>query len=442
MQPKNFRFGGGTAGTAIHPAVAVAVLIAVVLILALPRNKAIFPFLLTYFMTPDAEVLVLGGVHLFMLQILILTALVKMLSSRKSRLGKFSGGFNDLDKVVVLWSSLELIMFLIQYPEMGALIKGLGDSVVNIGGYFAMRFLISDRDAVRRALKALAVVCLIQGPCMVSEQFTHQNVFSFIGKLPPPIREGHVRSEGIMGSLYGGAFAGLLIPLFLWLSMGKESRKLGLAGLAGAVAMVAATHASTSWMALGAGVVGLAFWPLRKQMRPIRFGIGITLVGLHLTMNGPVWSLIEKVDLTGGSSSYHRYMLVDNTIRHFSQWWLMGYKDFPSWGFDMFDLCDQYVVAAVTGGLPALILFIMIFKRAYGALGTARRRVKGDRLQEPLFWCLGASLFSITVSSFGINYMYHLMTCFFVLVACISVTTFKAKEATVRISETNIVPCV
>ena len=39
---------------------------------------------------------------------------------------------------------------------------------------------------------------------------------------------------------------------------------------------------------------------------------------LHLVMNGPVWSLIARVDLTGSSSSYHRYYLLDNCIRHFS----------------------------------------------------------------------------------------------------------------------------
>ena len=82
-------------------------------------------------------------------------------------------------------------------------------------------------------------------------------------------------------------------------------------------------------------------------------------------MHGPVWSLIEKIDLTGGSSSYHRYMLVDNCIRHFSDWWLIGYKNYGDWGFDMWDLCNQFVVAALTGGLVTLVLYITIFKRSF-----------------------------------------------------------------------------
>jgi len=180
-------------------------------------------------------------------------------------------------------------------------------------------------------------------------------------------------------------------------------------------------------MAYGASIVGLGFWPLRRQMRLVRWGLVAMLVGLHLVMHGPVWSLIEKVDLTGGSSSYHRYMLVDNCIRHFGDWWLIGYKYYGSWGFDMWDLCNQFVVAALTGGLVTLVLYIMIFTRSFGAIGTARKKVSGNRRQEWLLWCLGADLFANIVAHFGINYMVELMMSFFPLLACISVATFEAK---------------
>ncbi len=428
MEPKNLRFGGGAGDTILHLPIAVGMLIAIVLILILPRRKAITPFLLAFFTIPVYEQLVLGGVHLTMLQILILTVLGRMAAFRGTSSEKrFTGGFNALDKVVVLWSLLELTMFCLQFMETQALIRGLAGLIESLGGYLAARFLIPDREALRRTIKAMAMICVIQGACMVSEQFTHQNVFSFLGKWPPPIRDGHVRSEGIMGSLYGGVFAGVLIPLFLRQWTERKSRMAACAGLVGATAMVWASHASTSWMAYGASIVGLGFWPLRRQMRLVRWGLVAMLVGLHLVMHGPVWSLIEKVDLTGGSSSYHRYMLVDNCIRHFGDWWLIGYKYYGSWGFDMWDLCNQFVVAALTGGLVTLVLYIMIFTRSFGAIGTARKKVSGNRRQEWLLWCLGADLFANIVAHFGINYMVELMMSFFPLLACISVATFEAK---------------
>ena len=437
MEPKNLRFGGGAAETFLHPSVAVAMLIAIVLILALPRKKAITPFLLAFFMIPVGQVLVLGRLHLLMHQILILTVLARMVAFRGSaREGRFAGGFNALDRVTVLWSVSALIVINLQWADSQMLIKSLGDFVEAFGGYLAARFLIPDREALRRTIKVLALICVMQGACMVSEQFTHQNVFSFLGKWPPPIRDGHVRSEGTMGSLYGGVFAGVLIPLFLWLWTERKSRMAACAGLAGATAMVWASHASTSWMAYGAGLFGLGFWPLRKYMRIVRWGLVTLLVGLHLVMKGPVWSLIARIDLTGGSSSYHRYELVDNCIRHFGDWWLFGCRNYGSWGWGMWDLCDQFVVAAVTGGLVTFVLYITIFKRSFGAIGMAMKGA--DRKHEWLLWCLGADLFANVVAHFGINYVLELMMSFFPLLACISVATFEAKHVTVRSAEAAV----
>jgi hypothetical protein len=198
------------------------------------------------------------------------------------------------------------------------------------------------------------------------------------------------------------------------------------------MAMVITSNASTSWMAVGGGLVGLAFWPLRKRMRLVRWGLALTLVALHLVMHGPVWSLIARVDLTGSSSSYHRYYLVDNCIRHFSDWWLLGYKYYNDWGWDMWDTCNQFVDVALRGGLVTLVCYIAIFSRSFGAIGTARKRVNGNRREQWLLWCLGSVLFANVVSSFGINYMAQLLMSLFPLLACISVATFEAMHATVR----------
>lgn len=428
-----FRFGGGVAESTLHPLVAICLLIAIVLILTLPRTKAITPFLIAFFTIPVAQIVVVDGVHFTAHQILILTVVARMVAFRgSSSEHKFAGGFQALCWAVVLWSLFELIMPVLQWMEMQALVKGLGDLVISLGGYLAARFLIPDRETVRRTIKALAIICVIQGTFMMSEQFTQQNLFSSFGAAASDFRDGHVRAEGAMGTLWGGAFAGVSLPLFFWLWAERNSRMAACMGLSGVTAMVFASHASTSWLAYGASFIGLCFWPLRKQMRLVRWGLVAILVGLHLVMNGPVWSLIEKIDLTGGSSSYHRYMLVDNCIRHFGDWWLIGYQYYGDWGYDMFDLCNQFVVAALTGGLVTLVLFILIFKRGFAAIGMARDHVEGERRQEWLFWCLGSSLFGLVVASFGINYMVYLTMWFFLLLVSISVLTFEAKQTTVR----------
>jgi hypothetical protein len=433
MEPKHLAFGGGAAESMLHPLVAVWMLIAIILVLTLPRNKAIVPFLLAFFTIPLAQVVLVGPLHFPVLRILILVGLVRMaLPWGAASAGKFPGGFNAVDRVVVLWTVSALVVISLQWMDLQAFMKFVADFLDVLGGYLVVRFLIPDREAVRRMVKVLAVICVIQGACMVSEQFTHQNVFGFLGANQPTIRDGRVRSEGTLGTLYGGTFAGVSIPLFLWLWTEGKSRMAALAGLAGATAMALASHASTSWMAYGGSLVGLGFWLLRKRMRIVRWGLLAILVGLHLVMHGPVWSLIEKIDLTGGSSSYHRYMLVDNCIRHFGDWWLLGYKHYGDWGFDMWDLCNQFVAVALTGGLITLVLFITIYIRSFGAIGKARKQVEGDGAQEWLLWCLGSTLFANVVASFGINYMVQLEMALFPLLACISVATFAAGQVAVR----------
>ena len=332
--------------------------------------------------------------------------------------------------MVVLWTVSLLIMLSLQWMDKQELINNLGVFLDGLGGYLVVRFFIPDGEAVRRTIKTLAVVGVIQGICMLNEQILHVNVFGYIGGLGPglTIRDGKIRSEGVLGCISAGAFAGALIPLFLGLWTERKYRLLMCAGVAGATVMVFTSNSSTSVLALAASALAIVCWPLRKQMTLIRRGIVLVLVALHLVMHGPVWSLIARVDVTGSSSGYHRYYLVDNCVRHFSEWWLIGYKDYDKWGFMMFDLCNQFVVQAVMGGLLALVAYIAIVSRSFGALGDARKEVQGDRKREWLLWCLGSALFSVVVAHFGINYPAMMEMWLFALWSSISTVTFEAMQ--------------
>ena len=170
----------------LHPLVAVWMLIAIVLILTLPRKKVLTVFLLSCFTIPIGQVVVLGGLHFTVLRILIIGRIgSKGHSSGDSSGGKFPGGFNGVDRVVVLWTVSALIILSLQWMEMQALIHNLGDFLDALGGYLVVRFLIPDREAIRRTIKVLAVICVIQGVCMINEQITHVNVFGYLGGLRP-----------------------------------------------------------------------------------------------------------------------------------------------------------------------------------------------------------------------------------------------------------------
>ncbi len=98
----------------------------------------------------------------------------------------------------------------------------------------------------------------------------------------------------------------------------------------------------------------------------------------------------------------------------------------------MWDTSNLFVAAALTGGLVTLALVIATFSRSFGAIGTARKRVSGDRKQEWFLWCLGSTLFAIVISCFGIAFLYQSQIFLFTLLAFVPVATVGAKQAAIR----------
>jgi hypothetical protein len=143
------------------------------------------------------------------------------------------------------------------------------------------------------------------------------------------------------------------------------------------------------------------------------------LIGLNAVMKAPVWFLIARIDLTGSSSSYHRAELVDAFIRHFRDWWLIGTSSNADWGWDMWDVQNQYVNVGESGGLLALVFLILVISRSYGRLGDARKLVDGDRHKEWIIWFLGCSLFAEMVGFFGVNLFDQSHMGWFLLIAMI-----------------------
>jgi hypothetical protein len=386
-------------------------------------------------LVPFGQVLVSGGIHFPVYRILVIFGLVRLVTTKRaSATGRFVGGFNSIDRVFALCALLSSAAFSLHWMETQALIKSLGTLLDALGGYFVLRFLIQDRVDIERTMKTFALIAVVMAVCMINEKLRYQNIFGLLGgvAIVPAVRDGAIRSQGAF-SVYvtAGAFGAILLPLFVWLWKSKESKVAAVFGILSSTVITITSNTSTGLLAYAAGIAALCLWPLRKHMRTLRWGLVIILVGLHLVMKAPVWALIARVDLTGSSSGYHRYMLVDNCIRHFNSWWFLGVKDYGTWGWEMDDLGNQYVAAAVTGGLATLILFIAIISRSFGKLGTARRCVNGDREQEWRLWCLGAALFANVVAYFGITYFDQSQVAWYALLAVISASVVEAARSRV-----------
>jgi hypothetical protein len=427
MPPENFSFGGGANQTILHPLVLVGMLIAIVLIIVLPRKYVIVPLLAITFLVPFGQELLIGGLHFFVYRIVVLATSLRILFSMFSAPeGAFGGRLDGLDKLFVLWAVSRACAAVLLFMQQGAVIYQMGFLLDAIGGYFILRFLIREDEDIYRTIRVFAALAVVISGCMLYEKLFGVNVFGFLGGIPsdPQVRGGSIRAQGpFQHSILAGAFGATLLPLFYLLWKTGESRVLAVAGAAGSTIMMATTASSTPVLAYASGLAAILCWPLRHHMRVIRWGIVTMLVALHLVMKAPVWFLIQRIDIIGGSSGSHRAELVNYFIIHFRDWWLLGTKENSSWGYHMWDLANQFVFEGQTGGLVAFACFIAVICVCFSRIGRARKDQEGDRFREWYFWLLGCALFSHLVAFFGISYFDQTRVSWFAVLAIISAAT-------------------
>ncbi len=428
MEPQNLRFGGGTTETVLNPLVLLLVLVVGVLVLFWPRSKIIAPLIAAFILIPMDQVLLIGGMHFPMLRFLALFGIARLVREKFSSRGQiFSGGVNKIDLAVISFAIVTALAGILLFQESGALIYQLGNIYTIFGIYFILRYLVRDEGDVIRMFRTLAYVAAVVAGVMTWEVVTGRNPYALLGGARAAdyatalARGDRFRATGCFEHpILAGTFGAILLPLFvlLWQS-GKKNRAIAALGIVSATVITLASNSSTPILAYAGGVLALCLWPARNYMRVIRWAIAITIVSLHLVMKAPVWHLIARIDVSGGSSSYHRFMVVDQCIRHFSDWWLVGVKSTFAWGWDMWDTANQYVSVCDCSGLLAFILFLATIVYGFKYLGKARRAAENTK-QQMFLWALGAALFANVVAFMGISYTDQTQVVWYGLLAAIS----------------------
>lgn len=434
------------ATSAIHPLVLAAAILAGILILVLPRKAIVYPFLLVTFFVPWNQQIYVAGVHLFVPRVLILVALLRTIFIKpNSQPSRLAGGFNPVDTAFLLWAVFRSLAFVILFNgDSGAIINQGGFLWDLIGGYILLRMLIQNEDDITRVVKIFAFICLVFGFTMLNEKLRSQNIFGYLGSFSvvPEIREGSIRARGALAHpILAGVFGVTLVPLFWWLWHSGKAKVSATLGFIGSTLMMITCASSTPLFSYLAAFVGLAFWPLRRKMRLFRWSIVAGLISLHLVMKAPVWMLISRVDLIAGNSGYHRAMLIDQCIRHFTDWWLIGTNAAGTWGWDMWDLSNQFVAEAESGGLFTFVCFVLVISLSFSRIGKCRKLVEGDPKQEWFMWFLGITLFTHVVSYFGISYFDNtkIMWCAFLSIVAAATSPILAEAKAKEPAEPEII---
>lgn len=421
--------------SSIHPVIACATLLCAVLIFLLPRRQIIVPFFFGGILIPMDQVLVLGPLHFPMIRVLILAGWVRVLATKLGFTRCFSTvKIDTLDWLVILYVTFDFVGYVALWDfSAEAVINRCGAALMVLGIYFLLRVLLTTEKDVIFAIKVLACVAAVIALIMLVEHGSGQNPYGYLGgsrawtREALMVRDAKIRAMGpFQHPILAGSFGGIISPLFLGLWV-KKQRLSAFTGVLSATIIAIMSASSTALLAYAFGVVATALWVLRRYLPVVRWTLVLSIVTLHLVMKAPVWALIQRVDLIGGSSGFHRFNLLDQTIRHFGEWWLFGIKDTNSWGPDLWDHANQYVSVGTNSGILPLIFFIAVIAYSFTVVGVARRRQRTKRGSR-FVWALGAGILANVVAFFGISYVDQTIVAWWVVLAMVQ--TMAATDTT------------
>lgn len=418
--PKNYYFGGG-GDTFITPLAAVSLAAVFILTNTLKRQNVIVAFLLGSMLLPFDINVNLGSLHFPALRFLIAAGWLRQFTRGDIPLPRLT----LLDKVFLASALISSVAFILLWGGASAIANRIGFLWNTLGSYFLIRSLIRDEEDVLQAIRAFALIVIVIAPCMLVEHLTRFDSFFILGAPQlADIREGAVRAKGPFShAITAGTIGAMLLPVFVGAFWSRQKRRiLFLLAAVACGTIVISSASSTPILASACGILGILLWPQRQNLRLFRRMLVVILALLQLVMKAPVWFLIAKIGGSMGGSGYHRAMLIDNFVRHFTEWWLVGTQANASWGYDMWDVDDAYVAAGVGGGLITFILFIAILVLAYKQVGRSRKRLSTSPRQARLVWALGASLLANTIGFFGIVYFDQSAVAWYTLLATISAT--------------------
>lgn len=375
----------------------------------LPKRWAPLPLIAGACYMTLGQGIELGSFTFTVIRFLLAVGVVRVIIKKES----LSGGMNSLDWLMVIWAGWAVFSSVFHNPPKSALIFRLGLIYNTCGIYFLIRiFCVTFHDVIL-CFFIIAILLIPVAAEMIYEKIAVYNLFSILGGISesPTIREGNVRAQGPFAhSILAGTVGAVCLPLMvgLW----RFQIKMALFGMLGCLAMVFSSRSSGPILSALVAIGALFMWKLRNHIRLVRWLSVIGYLCLDLVMKAPPYYLMARIDLSGGSTGWHRAQLINSAIKHLDEWWFAG-TDYTrhwmptgvSWSPNHTDITNHYLQLGVIGGLPLMILFISILWKAFYFIGKALQKSKFENLANQFFiWAIGASLFAHVVTFISVSY--------------------------------------
>jgi hypothetical protein len=387
--------------TTLHPLGIAALAVGMVWTLTASRNRAWLPILLVACFVSTSQRIVIATLDFNFIRAILVAAAVRIIARREYAKIQLT----RLDKLVIAWVLVSAAMSTLRIGSFAAVIQKSGTAYDALGLYAVGRFWLRKPGDLRALSKALSVIAVIAAVGFLREHLTGRNIFSIFGGVSEltTIRDGRLRCQGPFSHpiLAGTYWVGFL-PLMAILIHDPKWRFRGAIGLFSIATITILCSSSTPLLGLIATAAFGSLWLVRSHAGFLRWSVFAMLLLLHMVMNGPVWSLIARVGVVGGSTGYHRYQLVNAFINNWTEWFMIGTNSTAHWGWFLFDVANQFVREGVEGGLITLSLFVMVLVTAFGSVGKHTGK-RAPRVEAVSMWAVGTAIAAHCVMFIGIS---------------------------------------
>jgi hypothetical protein len=410
----------------VNPAALVFLLACGIATLAVPRRWAPVPLLVGCCYMTIGQVIAIGPFNFPLFRVLLGLGVVRVVFRGE----RIEGRLNAIDKMVLAWGVwVFFASFFHAFTPGSGPVFALG-AVYNVAlPYFLMRIWCRNERELEIMVGAIAVLLVPVAITMWIEKTAIRNPFAVFGGVleTPMIREGRVRASGPFAHpILAGTVGATCLPLVV--ALWKSHRMLAVIGIAACIAIVLASASSGPLMSLIFGIFALGMWRFRWLTRFAMPGLVVVYILLALLMSRPPYYLLNYIDLTGGSTGWHRSNLIENFLAHSDEWWAYGTDRTRHWmpnasgpTPEHTDITNFYIAFAIVGGLPALLLILAILWRAFTWVGVAARIRTGPTPRTGFVaWCLGSALFAHAVTSISVAYFDQSVIFFWANISVIS----------------------
>lgn len=394
--------------------IAIAVLLS--LLAATRRNLGMSLGILVFSMLiwPEYLRFPVGIVQMSAPRLVAVFLLMKFIAS--GQLGKINLGKIDA-YVLLIWLWTVLATFIAD-AATNQLTQMIGRGLDTVLIYFVARMAFRSSEDVKGFYGGLAasavLMCIAGGYEAVTWKSPYHAFLPYSDAYDrtqgyEQIRLGLLRAQGSTQVTIFFGMAMMLVTGFLLALRGIYGGKLKYRFVLLSSSVAALSSLSSGpWMALLMLFFFHIYYYRPSFLRPTLYGVLALMVLIEVASNRHFYNIIDYVALDK-TTSWYRTRLLEVAVSQLHEYWLFGVgSTWPHhWGQlvdgrRLIDVVNNFVIIALYGGLPALLLYLATHFLAVKAAILAYR-TSSETMQKQMYFAMIATMIALDISSMSVG---------------------------------------